>query len=155
MQTRSVLFAGRRNAARSVIAEACFNAAEIPGWRAFSAGWATADKVDQSAIRVLRENRLPVEGLQPKSIELFALAGAPQIDLCIHLDMNAPEFELAGNHRKLCWHVPDPKDDPSPKAYAKVLDLVGHAIAGLIVSGDITPRFPELALPDVSTSRAA
>ena len=155
MQPRSILFAGRRNAARSLIAESCFNAADVAGWRAFSAGWSPCESADGHALAVLRDNGLPSEGLQPKAMELFCLAGAPQIDLCVFLDANAPEIALPDHSRSICWHIPDPQSDPSPNAYARVLDLIGHGIAGLIISGEIELRYPPMPAFPMRANHAA
>ncbi|MCB1429779.1 MAG: hypothetical protein KDJ66_11745 [Nitratireductor sp.] len=155
MQPRSILFAGRRNAARSLIAESCFNAADVAEWRAFSAGWSPGEAADREALSVLKNNGLPSEGLQPKAIELFFLEGAPRIDLCIFMDENSLGIALPDHGNAICWRVPDPSLDPSPAAYLRVLDLVGHAIAGLIVSGSIEPRFPVAAVTPACNSHAA
>ena len=86
MHIHSVLFIGRRNAARSIMAEACFNSASIIGWRAFSAGWQSQSGVDHLALKVLDQHGFPVDALYSKPDDIFRQAGAPDVDLCIFLD---------------------------------------------------------------------
>jgi protein-tyrosine-phosphatase len=136
MRIRSVLFVGRRNAARSVMAESCFNAAAIPGWRAFSAGWQPQQRADATALRVLAQGGFPVDSLDPKPIAIFRQPGAPQIDLCVFLDTELPGDIASYPATREYWRVADPSHAAhSIRAYKAALESVTARIGELILSG--------------------
>jgi protein-tyrosine-phosphatase len=136
MQIRSVLFVGRRNAARSVMAETCFNAAEIPGWRAFSAGWQTEHSVDRTAVKTLAANGFETDTLSSKPVAIFLQDGAPAIDLCVFMDEDLPPD--VGNYpaAREYWKIPDPSRDGDLKsAYQEALKTIMERISMLVISG--------------------
>ena len=136
MRIRSVLFVGRRNAARSIMAESCFNAVAIPIWRAFSAGWQPEEKPDAGALRALARAGFPTDSFGPKPMAIFRQAGAPLIDLCIFLDDELPPDADSYPGKREYWRIPDPAgraDDEA--AYREVLDMVTARIGELILSG--------------------
>ena len=136
MQIRSVLFVGRRNAARSVMAETCFNAAEIPGWRAFSAGWQTQHSVDRNTVRTLAANGFPTDTLSSKPVAIFLQAGAPVIDLCVFMDEDLPPD--VGNYpaAREYWKIPDPsKAEDLKAAHQQALETIMERISMLVISG--------------------
>lgn len=138
---RSVLFAGRRNAASSVMAETCFNAAAIPGWRAFSGGWQPQLEIDPLALRVLSANGFPVDSLSSKPVEIFTQAGAPAIDLCVFLDEELPDDASSYPGEHAHWSVPDPGGTVKTRAsYEFSLTLVTARISTLILSGRLFGR---------------
>lgn len=138
---RSILFVGRRNAARSVMAETCFNSAVIGGWRAFSAGWQPQLEIDPLALRVLSSNGFPVDALSSKPVEVFRQAGAPQIDLCVFLDEVLPRdaCDYPGEHAH--WSVADPSASASKAGaaaladYQSALTVVTARVSALVLSG--------------------
>jgi len=139
MEIRSVLFVGRRNAARSVMAETCFNAAEIPGWRAFSAGWQTEHSVDRTAVKTLAVNGFPTDTLSSKPVAIFLQAGAPEIDLCVFMDEDLPPD--VGNYpaARQYWKIPDPSRAKDVKAaHQKALESIMEKISMLVISGTLT-----------------
>ena len=136
MQIRSVLFVGRRNAARSVMAETCFNAAESPGWRAFSAGWQTEHSVDRTAVKTLAANGFPTDTLSSKPVAIFLQAGAPAIDLCVFMDEDLPPD--VGNYpaAREYWKIPDPsKAGDLKSAHQEALKAIMERISMLVISG--------------------
>jgi protein-tyrosine-phosphatase len=138
MNIRSVLFVGRRNAARSVMAEICFNAAELPAWRAFSAGWQPA----AGALRALAKGGFPVDSVTPKPIGIFLQPGAPKVDLCIFLDTELPANISAYPASREFWQVPDPnRGAAGHAAYRDTLAAITSRMSELILSG-------RLAQPD-------
>ena len=144
MPVRSVLFVGRRNAARSVIAESCFNAAQIAGWRAFSAGWQISGAVDRHALAVLAKNGFPVDSLSPKPIDIFRQPGAPQIDLVAFLDEVLPPEVAAFPCPCEYWRIPDPFAAADPRiTYKATLDLIVQRIALNHAKG----RFASIGFP--------
>lgn len=146
MEPKSVLFVGRRNAARSIMAETSFNAAAAAGWRAFSAGWECETRVDRNALAVLSSKGYETDRLYSKPAAIFRQAGAPRIDYCVFLDSPVP---------------PDVEDTPAPREYWTVADPARRAdrraaceeafaeIAGkvreLLGSGRLAYRMPVLA----------
>jgi protein-tyrosine-phosphatase len=133
---RSVLFVGRRNAARSVMAETCFNSAAIHGWRAFSAGWQTGPQIDRQTIRALRARGFPTDTLAPKPVDIFLQPGAPLINLCVFMDEQPPRDISQYPARQEFWHVQDPSGSGDANAaYALVLDEVSRRISCMILAG--------------------
>lgn len=147
MALRSVLFVGRRNAARSVMAETCFNAAKIHGWRAFSAGWQTGAQVDAQAIRVLSSRGFPTDSLTPKPVAIFRQPGAPVIHLCVFMDETLPPDVGDYPAQREYWHVPDPAQPMAGKsAHEIALDDIMRRISGMILSGRLLGQSVPLAI---------
>lgn len=82
-----VLFLCTRNAARSVMAEACLNAVAMGRFHAFSAGrHPTSDgQPDPMTVHVLGFAGIATDGLRSKSWNELAVADAPVFDLVIAL----------------------------------------------------------------------
>ncbi|MEM7463254.1 MAG: hypothetical protein AAF362_11320 [Pseudomonadota bacterium] len=138
MHIRSLLFIGRRNAARSVMAEACFNSASIIGWRAFSAGWQSQNDVDELALKVLDRHGFPTDDLYSKPVEIFRQDGAPDIDLCIFLDDILPPDVEKYPGVKDYWRIGDPQNANNKKqAYEDALGLVMAKTSAIILSGKL------------------
>jgi protein-tyrosine-phosphatase len=135
MQIRSVLFIGRRNAARSIMAETCLNAAGLIGWRAFSAGWQTQHQIDPLTLRVLADEGFPVDSLYSKAFDIFRQDGAPEIELCVFMDYDLPvdvdSYPGASEH----WRIANPHGDkPDLPSYRQALTDVSNKISDLILS---------------------
>lgn len=105
MSAKTVLFLCPDNAARSLMAEAYTNHAGRGLYEAYSAGHTPAREFDPVAIEVLREAGLRIGAPAPKSVELFAAAGAPRFDLVVSLGDEAAPVppRLAGAPRMLTW----------------------------------------------------
>ncbi len=147
MNIRSVLFVGRRNAARSLMAETCFNAASIHGWRAFSAGWQTEHTIDRNAIRALRAKGFPTDSLSSKPVSIFRQPGAPVIQLCVFMDVDLPKDVSDYPAQREHWHISDPHGLPDVKAaYDSALEEITRRISGMILSGRLSASHVPLAI---------
>lgn len=147
MRMRTLLFVGRRNAARSVMAETCFNAAGIAGWRAFSAGWQTQNSVDRQALAVLEANGFATDALSSKPVAIFRQAGAPGIDYCVFLDDILPPDIADYPGPRDYWRIADPSFDAGRgAAYQAALAEISRQVALLAVSGRLLELAPELAI---------
>src|SRR6185437_14006050 len=78
----NVLFLCTGNSARSILAEALISYPPIGGGKfiGYSAGSHPKGVVNPCAIELLRQHRLPVEGLRSKSWDEFAGPNAPRLD---------------------------------------------------------------------------
>jgi protein-tyrosine-phosphatase len=109
----NVLFVCTGNSARSIMAEVAMNHPTIGGgkFRAFSAGSHPKGDVHPLALELLRDSRLPIDGLRSKSWMEFAGPGAPELDFVFTVcDQAAREVCPAwpGQPMTAHWGVPDP-----------------------------------------------
>ena len=106
-----VLFLCTGNSARSILAEGLMNAMGQGRFVAHSAGSHPTGRVHPYAIDLLREKRLPVEGLRSKPWEEFAAPGAPALDFIFTVcDSAAGEVcpVWPGHPMTAHWGVADP-----------------------------------------------
>jgi protein-tyrosine-phosphatase len=73
----NVLFLCTGNSARSIMAEVILNSLEKGKFSAYSAGSHPAGRVNPYVLDLLKQSRLPIEGLRSKSWEEFTRPGAP------------------------------------------------------------------------------
>jgi protein-tyrosine-phosphatase len=87
----SVLFVGRENAARSLIAEACLRHLGQERFQVFSCGTPgkTLDKPSDWALLALQQAGISTEGLHCKDWSAFARRGALPMDYVVALDAAA------------------------------------------------------------------
>lgn len=107
----NVLILCTGNSARSILAEALFNARGEGRLQAYSAGSHPRGEVHPLAIETLRTVGLPTAGLRSKSWDEFAAANAPHMDVVITVcDRAAAETcpLWPGAPVKTHWGVPDP-----------------------------------------------
>lgn len=112
-----VLVLSRRNAARSLLAEAILNQIGQGRFEAYSAGTEPADRAHEPALEVLHRRGLPTNGLRPKSTARFEAPGAPRFDFIVSVVDRArggPVPRWKGRPTPSLWNVPDPLDGDGP-----------------------------------------
>jgi arsenate reductase len=136
--TFNVLFLCTGNSARSIFAEAAMNHLAIGGgkFRAYSAGSHPKGEVNPLTLDLLRDQRMPTEGLRSKSWDEFAKPGAPKLDFVFTVCDQAAAEECPlwpGQPMTAHWGVPDPAavvgtDEERRKAFRDVFIALRHRI---------------------------
>ena len=124
------------NSARSILAEALFNALGGGRVRAFSAGSKPAGKVNPFALELLEAQGLDTAQLRSKRWDEFAAPGAPALDLVVTVCGNAANETCPvwpGNFLRAHWGVDDPAaaeggDDEKRAAFMKAYALLAERI---------------------------
>ena len=107
----NVLFLCTGNSARSVLAESLINHWGRGRFRGFSAGSHPKGTVHPIALDLLRQMKLPTEGLRSKSWDEFVAAGAPALDFVFTVCDNAAGEVCPywpGQPMTAHWGVEDP-----------------------------------------------
>lgn len=111
MRTFNVLFLCTGNSARSILGEAIANSVGRGRLMGHSAGSHPKGEVHPLALDLLRQMRLPIEGLRSKSWDEFAMPGAPRMDFIFTVcDSAAGEAcpIWPGQPMTAHWGLPDP-----------------------------------------------
>ena len=115
-RTYNILFLCTGNSARSVLGEAIVNNLGVNNlgsgrFKGFSAGSQPKGQVHPYALDLLKGLRLPTEGLFSKSWDLYAVAGAPQMDFIFTVCDDAAGEACPvwlGQPMTAHWGIPDP-----------------------------------------------
>ena len=107
----NVLFVCKGNHARSIMAESIMR--RLPGnkFSVFSAGSQPRPEINPFVVRLLRSLNHDLTGLEPKSWDEFAQAGAPELDFVFTLSETAANVAAPawpGNPTTALWTLPDP-----------------------------------------------
>lgn len=124
------------NSARSILAEALFNALGGGRVRAWSAGSRPAGQVNPFALALLDEQGLDTANLRSKSWDEFAAPDAPALDLVVTVCGNAANETCPvwpGNFLRAHWGVDDPAavaggDEEKRAAFMKAYALLAERI---------------------------
>ena len=124
------------NSARSILAEALFNALGGGRVRAYSAGSRPAGNVNPFALELLEAQGLDTANLRSKRWDEFAAPDAPALDLVVTVCGNAANETCPmwpGNFLRVHWGVDDPaaaegSDDDKRAAFMKAYALLAERI---------------------------
>ncbi len=124
------------NSARSILAEALFNALGGGRVRAYSAGSKPAGRVNPFALELLEEQGLDSAGLRSKRWDEFAAPGAPALDLVVTVCGNAASEVCPvwpGDYLRAHWGVDDPaaatgSDDDKRAAFMRAYTALTERI---------------------------
>lgn len=124
----TVLFACVRNAGRSQMAAAFFNAFADPARaRALSAGTRPAEQVDPMVVTAMRELGLDLSGARPRAL---AETLGPEVTLLVTLGCGEA-CPAAPGLRRLDWALADPADRPLEDVRA-IRDEVRSRVRALV-----------------------
>jgi protein-tyrosine-phosphatase len=115
IQSLNVLFLCTHNSARSILAEALLNAVGNGRFKAYSAGSSPRDnqRPNPLGLQVLQSVGISIENLRSKSWDVFAVPGAPAMDLIITVCDNAAGEVCPiwpGHPATAHWSYPDPSE---------------------------------------------
>lgn len=132
----NVLFLCTGNSARSIIAEKLMEYRGQGKFQAYSAGSHPNGTVNPFAIEILKNLKLPTDGLRSKSWDEFAVEGAPHFDFVFTVCDNAAGEVCPywpGQPMTAHWGVEDPAavegtDDEKLAAFRKTLNYLDNRI---------------------------
>jgi len=107
----NVLFVCTANSARSVLAEALMNHWGRGKFVGYSAGSKPRGEVHPIALELLRQMKMPMQGLRSKSWDEFARPGSPEFDFIFTVCDNAANESCPaypGQAMRAHWGVADP-----------------------------------------------
>ena len=107
----NVLIVCTGNSARSILAESLINYWGRGKFRGYSAGSQPRGSIHPIALELLRQMKMPTEGLRSKSWDEFAAADAPQMDFIFTVCDNAANETCPaypGQAMRAHWGVADP-----------------------------------------------
>lgn len=153
-RVRNILFLGRANAARSVMAEALMRSLAGRRFEVFSAGLTPEAAPNAQALAMLAELGHDTGAIWAKPVAEFLAKGAPRLDLVITLCDRAANADLPvwpGHPVQGHWGLPDPVASGDAETYAQVyLTLRARLLALTALPDDLTRAGVQAALDDLA-----
>lgn len=143
----NVLFLCTGNSARSIMAEAILDHWSKGLFKGYSAGSFPKGEVHPMALELLKQARMPTEGLRSKSWDEFAQPGAPTMDYIFTVcDQAAGEVcpVWPGHPITAHWGLPDPAAATGSPAERALAFREAFRILETRVRYFLTFRFKEL-----------
>ncbi|MEA1672558.1 arsenate reductase ArsC [Nitrospirillum sp. BR 11163] len=140
-----VLFVGRVNAGRSMMAEALLRHHAGHRFDAHSAGLTPAGRLNPYALARLRAEGIATHGLAPKSLERFMTPDAPAVDIVItvsELAATGMAGAWPGQPVTAHWALPDPDPALYPDAASDPDALVDAIFQDLRRRIDVLSALP-------------
>jgi arsenate reductase len=136
----NVLFLCTGNSARSILAESLLNHWGRGAFRGFSAGSFPKGQVHTMALELLRQMRMPIEGLRSKSWDEFAQPGSPMLDYVFTVCDNAAGEACPywpGTPITAHWGIADPaaaggSDADERRAFRTAFDLLEARVKAFV-----------------------
>ncbi len=126
---KKALFVCVGNSARSIMAEALFNAVAPEGWKALSGGTKPASRISGKSIAVLDEIGVKVEKERPSSPDQ-ELAKSAEIGITMGCGVE-DECPVLFTPVKEDWGIDDPRGQPIEK-YQEIRDEIKGRVKGLV-----------------------
>jgi arsenate reductase len=126
---KKVLFVCIGNAARSIMAEALFNAAAPEGWKASSSGTKPASRISKDAVAALLEIEVEVEKESPTPLD-EELAKSAEIGITMGCGVE-DECPVLFTPVKEDWEIDDPKGQSTEK-YREIRDEIKRSVDELV-----------------------
>jgi arsenate reductase len=126
---KTVLFVCVGNSARSIMAEALFNAKAPEGWGASSGGTKPASRISEDAIAALDEIAVKVEKKKPSSLDK-ELAKSAEIGITMGCEVE-DECPVLFTPVKEDWGIDDPRGQPKEK-YQEIRDEIKRKVEELV-----------------------
>ena len=136
----NVLFLCTGNSARSIMAEALLNQLGRGRFHGYSAGSHPNARVNPLALELLKQARMPTEGLRSKAWDEFAVQGAPKLDFVFTVCDNAAGEVCPiwpGQPMTAHWGVADPaavhgSDEQKRRAFSTAFNQLRTRISMLV-----------------------
>lgn len=126
---KTVLFVCVGNSARSIMAEALFNAVAPDGWEARSGGTKPASIISGKSVEVLGELGVKVEKEGPSPLDR-ELAKSAEIGITMGCEVE-DECPVLFTQIREDWGIDDPRGQPIEK-YRKIRGEIKRKVEGLI-----------------------
>ncbi|TAL00196.1 MAG: arsenate reductase ArsC [Rhodospirillaceae bacterium] len=153
----NALFLCTGNSARSILAESLLTHWGRGMFKGYSAGSHPKGEVHPMALDLLREMRMPMEGLRSKSWDEFAIPGAPVMDYVFTVCDNAAHEVCPiwpGHPITAHWGLPDPAAADGSPAEKMLAFREAFRVLELRIKYFLTFKFKALSRAQVQSAAA-